>query len=113
MYSHYVNGKKSDDPSKPIRYITVNASKIEHMSDGTKPFEFKISEKGCVRYPMTIKFHPTAPMPDTQTIPAGMSLEVNPSSHIIVSELPPVIDPPRTSVNGDVTQWRDAVPAAP
>src|ERR1700691_5924674 len=113
MYSHYVNGEKSEGPSKPVRHITVNSSKIERMSDDTKPFEFKISEKGCIRYPMTIKFHPTAPMPDTQAIPAGMSLEVNPGDHIIISELPPLIDPLRTSVNGEVTQWLDAVPAAP
>jgi len=113
MHAHYVNGEKSGDASNPVRHRTVDSSKIEVISDGTKPFEFKISEKGCVLYPITIKWHPTAAMPDTQGIPAGMMLEIDPSSPIVVSELPHIVRPSRTSVNGDVTQWLGGVPAAP
>jgi hypothetical protein len=109
VLSHYVDEERSDALSTPIRLKTVAPSQIGQISDGTKPFEFKISEKGCAKYPITIKWRPTAPMPDSNATPAGLMLETNPNSHIVVTDLPPMVDPPRTSVNGDVEQWRDAV----
>ena len=113
MRSHYVNGEKSESPSKPVSHRIVESGKIPHIPDDSKPFEFKVSEIGCALYPITIKWHPTAPMPDTQAIPAGMRLEVNPNSHIVISDLPPLIDPPRTSVDSNITQWLDRVTPAP
>jgi hypothetical protein len=52
-------------------------------------------------------------MPDTDVVPAGLRVEVNPDTHIVVSDLPPLVDPPRTSVNEDVVQWRDDILLVP
>jgi len=110
--SHYVDEEPSNVHPRPIPMRIVNPSNTKQISDGTKPFEYKIQEKGCAKYPITIEWHPTAPMPGTDAIPAGLRFEVNSSSHIVVSDLPPVVDPPRTAVNEDVAQWRDGVPNA-
>jgi hypothetical protein len=113
VLSHFVNDERLDTLSTPIPHRIVHPNKTASISDGTKPFEFRINEQGCVRYPITIKWRPTAPMPDTDVIPSGLRVEVNSNNHILVSDLPPLVDPPRTSVNEDVTQWLDHVPVNP
>jgi hypothetical protein len=110
--SHYVNEELSNVHPRPIPVGMVNPSNIRQIPDSTKPIEYKIQDKGSAKYPITIKWRPTAPMPGTDAIPAGVRFDVNSSGHIVVSDLPPVIDPPRTSVNGIVAQWRDGVPSA-
>lgn len=113
MLSHYVNDEGLDALSTPIPHRTIHPNKSVSISDATKPFEFRINEQGCARYPITIKWRPTAPMPDTDAIPNGLRVEVNSNNHILVSDLPPLGDASRTSVNEDVTQWLGHVPFNP
>jgi len=52
-------------------------------------------------------------MPNSDEIPAGLRLELKPNGLIAQSDLPPLLNAPRTSVDENVTQWRDDVPTIP
>ena len=108
---NYDHEELPDTFSKSIHKRIDDPSNIERISDGTKSFEYKIREKGYAKYPITIKWRPTAPLPNADAIPAGLRFEVNPSNHIVVSDSPPMVDPPRTPANGDVALWRNGVPS--
>lgn len=109
VLSHSVNGEPSNAFPELLHYKTVDLNHIKPPLDGTKAFELRVTDEGRSHYPITIKWHPTAPTPDTDAIPAGLKFDINPDGRIVRSDLPPLVDAPRTSVDRDVTHWRDSV----